>query len=140
MGITGFFEYGGYFHPLTLELALGAWLVFALLIVMEYQFLARLAARLLDRFMTEHCKIAGIGAAVGGIVVLCIVRTLARFGFPLSGPRMWAVIGVVVLWQLFVIWAAFMNGYCALRFLQQAWVAERNWRSGSLEFRAANAE
>jgi succinate dehydrogenase hydrophobic anchor subunit len=139
-GILGIFQDAGYFHPLALELALGAWLIFALLIVMEYQLLARLASRLLDRFMTEHCRIAGAGAAVGGIVMLCVVRTLAVHGLPSSIAGMWAVAAVIIPWQLFVIWAAFMNGYCAMRFLQQAWIAERNWQRGNAELEMSNAD
>jgi hypothetical protein len=140
-GLSGLFYWaGGRFHAATLELSLCAWLMFSICIALEYRFLARLAGRLLDKFMTEHCRIAGIGAAAGGIAVVPIVQMLARDRVPSTVAGIWIVVILLVLWQLFVIWAALMNGYCAIRFLQQAWIAERNWRSGSAECPMAHAE
>jgi hypothetical protein len=64
---------------------------------------------------------------------------LARDRLPSTVAGIWIVVILLVLWQLFVIWAAFMNGYCAIRFLQQAWIAERNWQNGKAECQMANA-
>lgn len=106
-----------------------AWVFFCFGTMYEYRFLATLAGRLLDRFMTEHCKIAGIGAACSGIAMLfCAPAIIGAWDALSSFPYFVVAVSIIVIWMLFVLWTGFMNLYCAIRFTGQAWRAENRWR------------
>jgi hypothetical protein len=115
-------------RPAIFLLVLG-WLIYCLCTEVEYRFLAKLAGRLLDRFMTEHCKIAGLGAGVSSVLVLWVARSIFdMFSIPTSQSAFAATAAVIVLWLLFLVWTGFMNIYCAIRFTQQSWIAAERWR------------
>lgn len=119
---------GGFWHLPALMLFLVSWLLYSACVIVEYRFLARLAGRLLDRFMIEHCTIAGIGAAISGVLVLGIVRPIVGRSFPVSQAAFLAISALVVVWGLFLVWTGFMNVYCASRFLKLCWIADERWR------------
>ena len=57
--------------------------------------LARLAARLIDNFMTEHCIIAGIGAAATNVLFVFAVPALTNvLGFPIENVQMAILAGL----------------------------------------------
>jgi hypothetical protein len=104
------------------------WLLYCACVVIEYFFLAKLAARLLDGFMAEHCRIAGIGAAITSLLAVIIAP---MNDFPGDLLLYIVLVAAIVLWMLFVIWTAFMNLYCAIRFRQQSRLAAERWRRQS---------
>jgi hypothetical protein len=117
----------------AITLWVAGWLLFCLSTVVEYHFLARLAPRLLDRFMTEHCRIAGFGAGLTGLVIPFWISRIVRTNWIRSTSDIWMLLGVMVCWLLFVIWTGFMNMYCAVRFLQQSWLAAESQRQRQLQ-------
>ncbi len=124
------FNWRAFSHNDAITLWLAGWLFFCVSTILEYHFLGRLAGRLLDRFMTEHCRIAGIGAGASGIVIPFWIRGVAN---PVAWTRgrsslVFVLLVVIVCWLLFVIWTGFMNLYCAVRFMQQSWLAQEHWR------------
>jgi hypothetical protein len=44
----------------------------------------------------------------------------------------------MLVWLLFLVWSAFMNGYCAFCFLQQSWIADQRWREQKSEAAAVS--
>lgn len=109
-----------------------AWLVFAVGTAFEYAFLAILAGRLLDRFMTEHCRIAGLGAGITSVLIIPIAPAIIRNRYIVDSSFMFvAVLLVSVAWMLFVVWTGVMNLYCAARFLAQSWRAQKRWQQTS---------
>jgi hypothetical protein len=122
-----------FYHDDAITLWIAGWLLFCVSTVVEYHFLARLAARLLDKFMTEHCRIAGLGAGLTGLVIPFWIRWIVRTYWLSSTSEIWILLGVMVCWLLFVIWTGFMNLYCAVRFLQQSWLAAEAQRQRQLQ-------
>jgi hypothetical protein len=128
--IPGLIEWsgGGWWHIPTLILFLSAWLAYSACVIIEYRFLARLAGRLLDRFMVEHCQIAGVGAAISGTLAVLIVRPIVGHGLPQTEAGWLAMCTTLIAWGLFVVWTGFMNVYCGLRFLKLSWIAQERWK------------
>lgn len=109
-----------------------AWLLLGTMTVVEYRFLASLAGRLLDRFMTEHCKIAGIGACVAGMLIMPFAPAVMIDSSFVVSPVAYVVFLLFsVAWLLFVSWCGFMNVYSAVRFTKQSWRAQKRWQQTS---------
>lgn len=116
-------------RPASLAAWVGAWLVFAMGTGFEYRFLAILAGRLLDRFMTEHCRIAGVGASVTSVLIIPVAPAIIRNRHIVGSDLIFmAVLIISIVWMLFIVWTGFMNLYCAARFLAQSWRAEKRWQ------------
>lgn len=113
----------------TQTLLILGWLLYCVCVVLEYRYLAKLAGRLLDNFMTEKCRIAGIGAAVSSVLVIGVMPIIVDwFAIPQNQLLFALILGVIVLWILFLVWTGFMNVYCAIRFTQQSKFAAARWR------------
>jgi hypothetical protein len=117
-------------EPQTVMLLICGIVLYSICVILEYRFLAKLAGRLLDRFMVEHCMIAGIGACVSNILVLGVVPIVAASETLPKNLLLFAtLVCLLVLWLLFLIWTSFMNVYCAVRFARLATQAAQRWRS-----------
>lgn len=123
----------GYWSWPTVMFLVGGWLVYCISVVVEYRFLAGLAGRLLDKFMIEHCIIAGIGAGITSALMLFVTRDLFRSIFAMPVARTIFFLAICVFWLLFAIWTGFMNVYCAGRFIEQSWMASERWKLRKLE-------
>jgi hypothetical protein len=129
---TGYLTMGG-------ALLIFGWICYCACVVLELYFLAQLAGRLLDDFMDEHCRIAGIGAGASNLLALWLTRNIDRWWRTFVQPwSAWTWFGVMLVWLLFLVWSAFMNGYCAFCFLQQSWIADQRWREQKSEAAAVS--
>jgi hypothetical protein len=89
--------------------------------------------------MDEHCRIAGIGAGASNLLALWLTRNIDRWWRTFVQPwSAWTWFGVMLVWLLFLVWSAFMNGYCAFCFLQQSWIADQRWREQKSEAAAVS--
>jgi len=125
------FSGSGHWKWPMILLTLGAWLTYCVGLVLEFRFLGQLATRVLDRPMREHARIVGVGAAVtNGLAILGVSSVMrASWVWATSKWQLYAICALVVVWMLFVIWAGIVNLYCALRFIEQSWIAQERWRS-----------
>lgn len=134
--MTAAFRLPGYlggWQPESLAAWVVAWLVFAVGTGFEYRFLAILAARLLDRFMTEHCRIAGLGAAITSVLIIPVAPAIIRNRHIVGSDVLFmAVLIISIMWMLFIVWTGLMNLYCAARFLAQSWRAQERWQYASV--------
>jgi hypothetical protein len=120
----------GFWHLPAVLLLLSGWLLHCACVVMEYRFLAKLAARLRDRFMVEQCKIAGLGAGASGVLILFLMPGLFNLMAMFDNVLTFAVLVVAAL---FLVWTSFLNVYCAARFTQQFWLANERSRRRKTE-------
>jgi len=115
----------GFWRLPAIALLLTGWLLYCTCVFFECRYLAKLAARLLDPFMTRHCKIAALGASAGGLLALCVMPDILDWQ---SMSQYLPAFLVLVIWSLFLLWISFLNAYCAARFTQQYWLAAERWR------------
>ena len=98
---------------------------FAVVWALTFAHLRRLARRVLDRSLAEHCLIVGIGLplAVAGPFALAWLGTGIT-----EGPVGFAtVLGVAVALLLFVIWSVYLLAWFAVAFGRAAKTARATW-------------
>ncbi len=107
--------------------AAACWILLAPCCLLTFLYLRRLALRVLDPGLAEHCAIVGCGSATTIILILGFIAGQDH----LQGPSIWSLVlvgAILVTALLFVIWSTFLLIFFAINFRRAHREALRSWK------------